>query len=119
MVGNDAEKDTCVCCEAPKPGAASKKNDTLTRNSLGAIAPGGGFTFGPGPVGVSSSSASGFTFGPGPGGAPSSSVSGSGFTFGKSTSSNSQSQGFKFGTESTTSSTAAGNLILNCNKKAN
>jgi hypothetical protein len=25
MVGNDADKDTCACCSAPKPGGATPK----------------------------------------------------------------------------------------------
>jgi len=91
MVGNDAEKDKCVCCETPKPGLGPKKTESAALNPMGAIAPGGGFTFG-----VASSSA------------PSSSAPTSGFTFGTSSSNSTQSQGFKFGMESTSSKAVTG-----------
>ena len=91
MVGNDAEKDKCVCCEAPKPGAEPKKNDGITSNPLGTIAPGGGFKFG-----VTSSGASNPA-------APT-----LGFQFATSTSSDVKPQGFKFGMETTTTAASSG-----------
>ena len=91
MVGNDAEKDKCVCCEALKPGVEPKKKESITSNTLGTIAPGGGFKFG-----VAASSA------------PTSGASNLGFQFGTSTSSTIQSQGFVFGSESSTNNASSG-----------
>lgn len=89
MVGNDAEKDQCVCCETPKPGLEPKKKDNTALNPIGSIAPGGGFTFGVAATGGSSPS-----------------TQTSGFKFGASTANSTQSQGFKFGTQSTNSNAA-------------
>ena len=86
MVGNDAEKEKCVCCEATKPGLEVKKDTSVTSNPLGTIAPGGGFKFGASSAGASVSS-----------------LPSSGFNFGSSASSNNSSQGFKFGVEPKTS----------------
>lgn len=91
MVGNDAEKDKCVCCEALKPGVEPKKKEAVTSNALGTIAPGGGFKFGVASSGASS--AGGSTVG---------------FQFGTSTSSTIQPQGFKFGNESATNTASSG-----------
>ena len=90
MVGNDAEKDKCVCCEALKPGVEPKKKESITSNTLGTIAPGGGFKFG-----VAASSA------------PTSGASNLGFQFGTS-SSTIHSQGFVFGSESSTNNASSG-----------
>ena len=96
MVGNDAEKDKCVCCEALRPGADPKKKEAVTSNTLGTIAPGGGFKFG---VASSSTSTSG--------------ASTLGFQFGTSAPSTIQPQGFTFGIESTSNNASSG-LIEIC-----
>ena len=79
MVPNEADKDSCVCCETPKPGSAPKKaasafDNPAKANAVFAVAPGGGgggggFKFGSGAAASPpTGGASGFTFGGGGGG---------------------------------------------------
>ena len=53
MVTNDADKESCPCCEAPKPGSTAKKAPSSAFDNPGkanaafAVTPGGGgFKFG-------------------------------------------------------------------------
>ena len=76
MVPNDADKESCVCCETPKPGSAPKKATSAFDNPAKANAVfdvasggGGGFKFGSGAAASPpTGGASGFTFGGGGGG---------------------------------------------------
>ena len=76
MVPNDADKESCVCCETPKPGSTAKKapsafDNPSKANAAFAAAPGGGGGFNFGTAGATSpptGGAGGFTFGGGGGG---------------------------------------------------
>ena len=76
MVPNDADKDACVCCEAPKPGAAPKKaavsafDNPSKANAAFAVSSGGGggFNFGSGAAPSTGGAGGGFSFGGGGGG---------------------------------------------------
>ena len=71
MVPNEADKESCVCCETPKPGSTAKKSSSAFDNpnkggAAFAVAPGGGFKFGAGAASTTAPpSGSGFTFGGG------------------------------------------------------
>ena len=75
MVPNDADKDACVCCETPKPGAAPKKaavsafdNPSKANAAFAVSSGGGGFNFGSGAAPSTGGAGGGFTFGGGGGG---------------------------------------------------
>jgi hypothetical protein len=96
MVPNEADKDACVCCEAPKPGSAPKKPAAPASNPAFSIQPGGGFKFGSA-VTSSTPATSGFTFG---GDKSSTTTSVGGFKFGGTPSAEpavTAPAGFKFG----------------------
>ena len=59
MVPNDADKESCVCCETPKPGSTAKKapsafDNPSKANAAFAAAPGGGGGFNFGTAGATS-----------------------------------------------------------------
>ena len=77
MVPNDADKESCVCCESPKPGSSTAKKAPSSSafdnpgkaNAAFAVTPGGGggFKFGAAATTTSTPAGGGFTFGGGGG----------------------------------------------------
>jgi len=120
MISNDASRDTCIACEAPRPGLKIEKPTAVTESTPSfSFGEGGGFKFGGDPApSQTSNPLVGFKFGSsGLSDTQSTSAFSGGFKFGSSESTDKGSEigGFKFGTSKESSKSAEQSSGFTCN----